>query len=128
MPSDLIYDEIYRNASHKNKYSKNPKYSYYNALLSMKQKLSQERTPVFDCLFNQKPKRMSSPAPSDPVTNKNALMPVYHVEKINKMKFKIYKQGGAQYFDKLPVQDLSFQIKVKGEEDEQLAANAKPRL
>ena len=44
------------------------------------------------------------------------------------MKFKIYKQGGAQYFDRLPVQDLSFQIKIKGEQEEQLNANVKPRL
>ena len=44
------------------------------------------------------------------------------------MKFKIYKQGNAQYFDRMPVQDLSFQIKIKGEQDEQLLNNAKPKL
>jgi hypothetical protein len=43
-------------------------------------------------------------------------IPIYHVEKINKMKFKVYKQGvGRQYVEKLPIADLSFQIKLKGE-------------
>jgi len=43
-------------------------------------------------------------------------MPIYHVEKINKMKFKVYKQGvGKQFIDKLPVTDLCFQIKLKGQ-------------
>jgi len=31
------------------------------------------------------------------------------------MKFKVYKQGaGKQFIDKLPVTDLCFQIKMKG--------------
>ena len=55
-------------------------------------------------------------------------MPIYHVEKINKMKFKIYKQGGSQFIDKLPVQDISFHIKVKGEDHDQAMTNVKPRL
>ena len=40
-PNDFIYDELYKNEATKQKYSKNPKFSYYNALLNMKQKLSQ---------------------------------------------------------------------------------------
>ena len=55
-------------------------------------------------------------------------MPVYHVEKINKMKFKIYKQNGGQYIDRMPVTDLSFQVKVKGDHEMQPLQNAKPRL
>jgi len=52
-------------------------------------------------------------------------MPIYHVEKINKMKFKVYKQGvGSQYVEKLPVTDLSFQIRMRGEE----GLSIKPRL
>ena len=43
------------------------------------------------------------------------------------MKFKIYKQHGGQYVDRLPVTDLSFQIKIKGDE-QQTIQNAKPRL
>ena len=79
MPSDLIYDEVYKNASHKNKYSKNPKYVYYNALLNMKQKMSQEQTPVFYCLFNPQPRKMSTPTTKAPLPSNNALMPIYHV-------------------------------------------------
>lgn len=98
---------------------------YYNALLTMKQKLSQEQSPVFESLFNPPPRKIasSSPVPSD---HKKTLLPIYHVEKINKMKFKIYKQNGAQFIDKLPVTDLSFQIKIKGEEE--AAFSSKPRL
>jgi hypothetical protein len=96
----------------------------------MKQKLSKEQTPVFDCLFSQPPRRIVSPAPlsEQGPGNRRSFMPVYHVEKINKMKFKIYKQGGTQYIDKLPVADLSFQIKIKGDPEESSAQNAKPRL
>ena len=98
----------------------------------MKQKLSQEQTPVFDCLFNTtKDKRSSSVTPvlpppiSEPHRGK---MPVYHVEKINKMKFKIYKQSGGQYIDRIPVTDLSFQVKIKGDHEMQAVQNSKPRL
>ena len=32
------------------------------------------------------------------------------------MKFKVYKQNGPmQFVEKLPITDLSFQIKIKGE-------------
>lgn len=128
-PTDFIYDEVYKSASSKNKYSQNPKYMYYNALLTMKQKLSQEQSPVFESLFNPPPRKVasSSPVPSDhSLQHKKTLLPIYHVEKINKMKFKIYKQNGAQFIDKLPVTDLSFQIKIKGEEE--AAFSSKPRL
>jgi hypothetical protein len=93
----------------------------------MKQKLSQEQAPVFNNLFNPQPRKV---APLLPVDNsqKKSLLPIYHVEKINKMKFKIYKQGGAQHIDKLPITDLSFQIKVRGEEDRPGAHFSKPRL
>ena len=43
------------------------------------------------------------------------------------MKFKVYKQGvQRQYIEKLPIADLSFQIKLKG--DEEATRNEKPRL
>jgi hypothetical protein len=44
------------------------------------------------------------------------------------MKFKIYKQAGGQFVEKLPVTDLSFQIKIKGDENGQLQGQNKPRL
>ena len=99
----------------------------------MKQKLSQEQTPVFDCIFNPatKSKRQPSPAPqNDTSPIQKPKLPVYHVEKINKMKFKIYKNsaGTGHYIDKVPVHDLSFQIKIKGEHENQAIQNAKPRL
>jgi hypothetical protein len=54
-------------------------------------------------------------------------MPIYHVEKINKMKFKVYKHGvQRQFMEKLPIADLSFQIKLKGDED--VTRSEKPRL
>ena len=40
-PSNFIYDEVYRSASCKQKYSTDPKYTYYNALLDMKHRLSE---------------------------------------------------------------------------------------
>ena len=103
----------------------------------MQQKLSQEQTPVFDCLFNRnQQKRHLSVGPAvqqqhahPPVSDGGrGKVPVYHVEKINKMKFKIYKQHGGQYVDRLPVTDLSFQIKIKGDHQQQTIQNAKPRL
>lgn len=47
IPSDFIFDEVYKSVSYKNKYSTNPKYSYYNALLDMKHKMSQNQSPVY---------------------------------------------------------------------------------
>ena len=44
------------------------------------------------------------------------------------MKFKIYKQASAQYVERVPVTDLSFQIKIKAEADEQFQCYNKPRL
>ncbi len=45
------------------------------------------------------------------------------------MKFKLYKQGvGAQFVQKLPVTDLSFQIKMKKQEENINNPNIKPRL
>lgn len=38
--NEFIFDEIYRNASNKHKYSSNPKYTYFNALMQLKGKLS----------------------------------------------------------------------------------------
>jgi|688.fasta_scaffold752566_1 hypothetical protein len=43
------------------------------------------------------------------------------------MKFKVYKHGvQKQYMDKIPVADLSFQIKLKGDDD--ATRTEKPRL
>ena len=85
-------------------------------------------------MFNHhKEKRNLSVGPASivqpPISDPNrSRLPVYHVEKINKMKFKIYKQHGGQYVDKLPVTDLSFQIKIKGDNEPQSVQNTKPRL
>lgn len=116
---------MYRNASCKNKYSTDPKYSYYNALLTMKQKLSHQSV-VYDSVFQKNGKVKSQEAPPSPPPPRKTLMPVYHVEKINKLKFKVYKQGvGVHFVEKLPVTDLSFQIRLKGDEAE---PTVKPRL
>jgi hypothetical protein len=56
IPADYIFDDVYRSASFKNKYGNNPKYTYYNALLDMKHKLSQNQSSVYDNLFTNKPK------------------------------------------------------------------------
>ncbi len=90
--------------------------------------MSEHQAPIFDTLFNSQPRRSSpiSHHPESPTAPRKTLMPIYHVEKINKMKFKIYKQNGpVQFVDRLPITDLSFQIKIKGEETQ---TNAKPRL
>lgn len=89
----------------------------------MKHKLSQNQASVYDNLFASQPAH--SPQPF--LQPQQKPMPVYHVEKINKMKFKVYKQGaGRQYMEKVPITDLSFQIKLKGEDD--IAHAVKPRL
>lgn len=124
IPADFIFDEVYKSASCKTKYGNNPKYSYYNALLDMKHKLSQHQASVYDNLFVNQPPVHSPQAIVQP---QQKPMPIYHVEKINKMKFKVYKQGaGRQYMEKVPVTDLSFQIKLKGEDD--ISHAVKPRL
>lgn len=89
----------------------------------MKHKLSQHQAPVYDNLFSSPPAPTTHPSPQPQLKP----MPVYHVEKINKMKFKVYKQGaGRQQMERVPVTDLSFQIKLKGEEEVGLAV--RPRL
>lgn len=44
------------------------------------------------------------------------------------MKFKVYKQASAQFVERVPVTDLSFQIKIKGDVEGQLQSYNKPRL
>lgn len=93
----------------------------------MKHKLSQNQASVYDNLFTNKPKLVDTPNAATPQPHQKAAMPIYHVEKINKMKFKVYKHGvQRQFMEKLPVADLSFQIKLKG--DEEAIKNDKPRL
>lgn len=94
----------------------------------MKHKLSQHQSSVYENLFTNKPKvNDGSGHTTPPPSQQKAVMPIYHVEKINKMKFKVYKHGvGRQFMEKLPVTDLSFQIKLKGDED--MAPAMKPRL
>lgn len=88
----------------------------------MKHKLSQHQSPVYENLFAP-PAVLPAPQPQ-PQTRP---LPVYHVEKINKMKFKVYKQGaGRTQAERVPVTDLSFQIKLRGEEEAGLAV--RPRL
>lgn len=111
-PSNFIFDDVYRSASFKHKYGADPKYSYYNALLDMKHKMSQNQSSVYNDIFSAKPKYQESHPPH---YNSKVIMPIYHVEKINKMKFKVYKNNvGRQLVDRLPVTDLSFQIRLKG--------------
>lgn len=38
--SDFIYDETYKNYRTKQRFEKDPKYSYFNAVMKMKHKLS----------------------------------------------------------------------------------------
>lgn len=44
------------------------------------------------------------------------------------MKFKVYKLGAAQFVEKLPINDLSFQIKLKGGIEGHLKKQDKPNL
>ena len=44
------------------------------------------------------------------------------------MKFKVYKQEKAQIIEKLPISDINFQIKLKGDIEGQLQNSNKPRL
>lgn len=84
----------------------------------MKHKLSQNQSSVYESIFANKAKihNTSVVVPTSNQNQNKPVMPIYHVEKINKMKFKVYKQNsGRQYIEKLPVTDLSFQIKIKGE-------------
>ena len=68
-----------QNASSKNKYSRNPKYMYYNALMNMKQKLSEQQTPVYNNLFTSPPRKVSSSMHNEPDNHRKTLMPIYHV-------------------------------------------------
>lgn len=93
----------------------------------MKHKLSLNQASVYDNLFTNKPKKGDKPNSVTPQPQQKQAMPIYHVEKINKMKFKVYKHGvQRQFIEKLPVADLSFQIKLKG--DDETIRNDKPRL
>ena len=95
----------------------------------MKHRLSEEQTPVYDNLFtHSRPSKNRSQHYSPPQAKRNP-MPLYHVEKINKMKYKVYKQGGTQQFVRqLPVTELSFHIKMHQQQQLQQQANLKPRL
>jgi len=93
----------------------------------MKHKLSQNQSSVYESIFTNKTKQLNVSVVVPPTHENKPLMPIYHVEKINKMKFKVYKQGsGRQFIEKLPVAELSFQIKIKG--NDEVPSPVKPRL
>jgi hypothetical protein len=93
----------------------------------MKHKLSQNQSSVYDNIFTSKPREDHGSAVPAQVQSNKVAMPIYHVEKINKMKFKVYKHGvGRQHMEKVPITDLSFQIKLKG--DDGVPPSVKPRL
>ena len=56
-----------------------PKYMYYNALMNMKQKLSEQQTPVYNNLFTSPPRKVSSSMHNEPDNHRKTLMPIYHV-------------------------------------------------
>ena len=48
--NDFIFDDVYKNAKNKNKFSKNPKFVYFNALMKMKKKLS-DKNQIYSQVF-----------------------------------------------------------------------------
>ena len=52
---------------------------YYNALMNMKQKLSEQQTPVYNNLFTSPPRKVSSSMHNEPDNHRKTLMPIYHV-------------------------------------------------
>jgi hypothetical protein len=71
LPSTYIFDDVYKNATNKSKYSRNPKYMYFNTLLRMKQKLGDGQ--VYNNVFNTPRRKQES------LQEKKQLMPIYHV-------------------------------------------------
>lgn len=90
IPADYIYDDLYKNVTNKSKFSRNPKYSYFNALMRMKQKLGDQQS-IYEKVFQQPLAKDNENNHMFCLNKKREPLPVYHIEKINKMKFKIYK-------------------------------------
>ena len=50
--SQYIFDDVYKNAAEKMKFENDPKFSYFNAIIQMKNKLSKGKSDVYEKVFN----------------------------------------------------------------------------
>ena len=50
--SSFIFDDLYKNAAHKQQFENNPKFSYFNAIIKMKSKLANENKIIYDRVFS----------------------------------------------------------------------------
>lgn len=51
-PANYIFDQSYKSAMNKMKFQRNPKYSYFNAIVKMKNKLQKSQHSVFQQVFD----------------------------------------------------------------------------
>ena len=110
----LIYDETYQNAKRKSELENNPKYSYFNTIMKIKNKQNMNKG-VYNNLFKNKTEeslaREKEHLHEIEEEHINPLMKVINVEKINRKMYKIYRKKNPNFLKELPkIKDLNFKV------------------
>ena len=58
--SSFIFDKMYKTAREKNKCEKDPRFTYFNAIMKMKSKLGTEQFEVYEKVFDPESKEDST--------------------------------------------------------------------